>query len=151
MEKPTCTCRAMLPGRGRTICKASLAKDPAGCHQGCQGSCHPWAGETEAASPCHCPSRHHPDAAPPGDKAVAGAMVGDQWLVARAELCSELAAVRHCQAACPHGRRLEALHRGRLPTRRCLWRQSPSTRRPRLGPAPHILMSFSPRSEALSS
>lgn len=60
----------MPPGRGRMVCKASL-QDPAGCHQGCQGSCHPRAEELDAASPHHSSSQHCPDSAPARDKAVA--------------------------------------------------------------------------------
>lgn len=44
------------------------AKDPAGCHQGCQGTCHPQAGKMETASPLSQPLTASPHTTPPGDK-----------------------------------------------------------------------------------
>ena len=155
MEKPTCPCRLMLPGRGRTVCKASLQRTLQDVTKADKGAATRRQGRGRRHPPRQSPSQHHPDTAPPGDKAVAGAVASGRWPVASAELCSRLAAVRRCQTASAHGRRLEALHGGRLPARHCLWqrtqRQSSSTCRPRLRPAPCILTSFSPCSKASPS
>lgn len=83
MEKPTCTCRVMLPGRGRTVCTASLPRTLQGVTKAVKGPATRRQGRWRQRPPCHSPSQHHPDTTPPGDKG--GGWSRGQWLVARGQ------------------------------------------------------------------
>lgn len=94
MEKPMCTCWAMLPGRGRMVYTASLPRTLQGVTKAVKGPATHRQGRWRQRPPCHSPSQHHPDTTPPGDKG--GGWGRGQCLVA----CGQCQAVQQAGSGC---------------------------------------------------